>query len=157
LVVAHHRPGFYFRVIEEGPVEAGDEIFLVEQGPEQITVADIDGLLYLPHRSQQLLERAVRIPALSEGWRGSFADLLKQGEPVHIEWEGFRELSVTDVRRESSTIPSFTLSAGAGQSTGPVSPGQYLTFRLRPGGPDQPAVIRSYSLSRITDDTYRVS
>src|SRR5262249_47725962 len=122
-----------------------------------ITVADIDGLLYLPHRSQQMLERAVRIPALSEGWRGSFADLLKQGEPVHNAWEGFRELTVTDVKRESSTITSFTLSAGSGQSTGPVPPGQPLTSRLRPGGPDQPAVIRSYSLSRVTDDTYRVS
>src|SRR5262249_16677190 len=66
-------------------------------------------------------------------------------------------LTVTDVKRESSTITSFTLSAGSGQSTGPVAPGQYLTFRLRPGGPDQPAVIRSYSLSRVTDDTYRVS
>src|SRR6476646_7419744 len=26
LLVAHHRPGFYLRVLEEGPVQAGDEI-----------------------------------------------------------------------------------------------------------------------------------
>jgi MOSC domain-containing protein YiiM len=48
LVVAHHRPGFYFRVIEEGEVEAGDEIVKVLAGPEQMTVAEIDALLYLP-------------------------------------------------------------------------------------------------------------
>ncbi len=48
LLVSHHRPGFYFRVLEEGDVEAGDEIVKVAAGPEQMTVAEIDALLYLP-------------------------------------------------------------------------------------------------------------
>src|SRR3954464_13785126 len=48
LLVAHHRPGFYLRVLEEGQVEAGDDIVKVANGPEQLTVADIDALLYLP-------------------------------------------------------------------------------------------------------------
>src|ERR1700684_3284652 len=48
LLVSHHRPGFYFRVLEEGEVGAGDEITKVVDGPERITVADIDALLYLP-------------------------------------------------------------------------------------------------------------
>src|SRR3954453_3025391 len=68
LLVAHHRPGFYCRVLEEGLVEAGDEIVKVADGPEQVTVAQIDALLYLPNKSRDLLERALRIPALSEGW-----------------------------------------------------------------------------------------
>jgi ferredoxin-NADP reductase/MOSC domain-containing protein YiiM len=162
LLVARHRPGFYFRVLQEGVVEAGDEITLLEQGPEQLTVADIDGLLYLPNRSHALLERALRVPALSEGWKGSFKELLEQGEPAKrppepTAWEGFEPLTVTAVTRESSTITSFTLSPGAGHPTRPVTAGQYLTFRLRPQGPDQPAVIRSFSLSEITDDSYRVS
>ena len=62
LLVSHHRPGFYLRVIQEGLVEAGDEITLLERGPEQVTVADIDGLLYLPNRSQRLLQRACESP-----------------------------------------------------------------------------------------------
>src|SRR4029450_9467223 len=74
LVVAHHRPGFYLRVLEEGPVEAGQEIVKVADGPERLSVADVDGLLYLPGRSPALLERALRIPALSEGWRGRFRE-----------------------------------------------------------------------------------
>ena len=45
LLVAHHRPGFYFRVPEEGEVGAGDEIVRVEEGPERFTVADIDALV----------------------------------------------------------------------------------------------------------------
>ena len=40
--MSHHRPGFYFRVLEEGEVGAGDEIVKVAEGPERFTVADID-------------------------------------------------------------------------------------------------------------------
>jgi MOSC domain-containing protein YiiM len=40
--VSHHRPGFYFRVLEEGEVGAGDETVKVAEGPERFTVADID-------------------------------------------------------------------------------------------------------------------
>ena len=48
LLVAHGRPGFYFRVLEEGEVEAGDEIVQVAAGPERMSVAEIDALLYMP-------------------------------------------------------------------------------------------------------------
>ena len=78
LLVERRRPGFYFRVLEEGQVEAGDEIVQVAVGPERMTVAEIDALLYLPGRSRSQLERALRIPALSAGWRGSFQELLAQ-------------------------------------------------------------------------------
>src|SRR5918911_1958680 len=45
LLVSHRRPGFYLRVLEEGEVEAGDEILRVGSGPEQMTVAEADRLL----------------------------------------------------------------------------------------------------------------
>src|SRR5271165_5621448 len=65
LLVSHGRPGFYFRVREEGEVEAGDEIVKVLAGPERLTVAETDALLYLPGHDKRGLERALRIPALS--------------------------------------------------------------------------------------------
>ena len=80
LLVSHHRPGFYLRVLEEGEVRAGDDIALVSRGPEQLSVADVDALLYLPNRSRRALTRALRIPALSEGWKGSFRELLEREE-----------------------------------------------------------------------------
>src|SRR6188472_2144369 len=52
LLVAHHRPGFYLRVLEEGPVQAGDPIVKVADGPERLTIAQVDALLYLPNRSR---------------------------------------------------------------------------------------------------------
>jgi MOSC domain-containing protein YiiM len=68
LLVAHHRPGFYLRVIEEGEVSAGDKLVKVAEGPERFTVADIDALLYLPGHRPDQLQRALRIPALPAGW-----------------------------------------------------------------------------------------
>src|SRR6185436_3738696 len=79
LLVSHHRPGFYFRVLEEGEVEAGDAILKVASGDEQMTVAEVDALLYLPGHPRQQLLRALRIPALSPGWQGSFQALLDGG------------------------------------------------------------------------------
>jgi ferredoxin-NADP reductase/ferredoxin len=54
LLVSHHRPGFYFRVLEEGDVQAGDEIIKLASGAEQMPVAEVDALLYLPGHTRQL-------------------------------------------------------------------------------------------------------
>src|SRR6201989_2282396 len=78
LLVAHNRPGFYFRVVEEGEVEAGDEIVQVSTGQERMSVSEVNALLYKPGHSRDQLERALRIPALSKGWRRSFQALLDQ-------------------------------------------------------------------------------
>ena len=78
LVVKHGRPGFYFRVLEEGEVEAGDEITQVASGPERMSVSEIDALLYRPGHPRDRLERALRIPTLSTGWRRSLEALLTQ-------------------------------------------------------------------------------
>src|SRR5581483_10070483 len=166
LLVSHHRPGFYLRVLQEGLVEAGDEIVRVSTGPEELTVAEIDGLLYLPNRSRLRLEHAVRIPALSEGWKESFKTLLAQadrpgdpGESLRPAWTGFQPLTVASIERESATVISFHLrpTVGGGPAVHPQA-GQYLTLRLRPRGGEEPSVIRNYSLSSIgVDDGYRIS
>src|SRR3984885_11778305 len=57
LLVSHHRPGFYFRVLREGAVRAGDEIVRVGRGPQAMTVAEIDALLYLPGHSVRKVRR----------------------------------------------------------------------------------------------------
>src|SRR3954462_4109832 len=77
LLVSHHRPGFYFRVLEEGDVQAGDEIIKLASGPEQMPVAEADALLYLPGHTRHQLLRTLRIPALSPGWQASFRALLE--------------------------------------------------------------------------------
>jgi ferredoxin-NADP reductase/MOSC domain-containing protein YiiM/ferredoxin len=162
LAVAHHRPGFYFRVLEEGLVQAGDHITLVKVGPEQLNVADIDGLLYLPNRSRGKLNRAVTIAALSEGWRESFRALLQHGgSPASPQpgWTGFRPVTVSTLTAESSNVLSVHFKAPDGsEPLAAPQPGQYLTIKLPVNGPDQPSVIRSYSLSASNiQDGYRIS
>ncbi len=162
LLVSHGRPGFYFRVIEEGEVEAGDEIVQVTAGPERMTVAEVNALLYTPgHSRSQLLERAVRIPALSAGWRSSFQALLdreRSGDAVTRNpgltpaagpppaWTGFRPLRVSRKDRESASVTSLVLEPTDGQPLAAALPGQFIVLRLRPV-PDAPALLRSYSLS----------
>ncbi len=80
LLVSHHRPGFYFRVLREGAVQAGDEIVQVAAGPQAMTVAEIDGLLYLPGHSRERVLSALRIPALPDGWKASFRAIADQAE-----------------------------------------------------------------------------
>jgi ferredoxin-NADP reductase/MOSC domain-containing protein YiiM/ferredoxin len=146
LLVSHHRPGFYLRVLEEGEVQAGDEIVKVADGPERLTVADVDALLYLPGKSRAGLERALRIPALSEGWKGSFRDLLAKPAEAPA-WPGFRPLRVAEVRPESTTVSSFVLAPEDGDPAPAAVAGQYLTLRL----PTDPPLVRSYSLSAEPD------
>lgn len=151
LLVGHKRPGFYLRVITEGVVEAGDEIVRTRVGPEELSVADVDGLLYLPDRDEEKLRATLRIPALSPGWQQSFRELVEKADeaPVQAAWTGFKPLRVEQVVRESKSVVSVLLS---GDELPSYQPGQYLTVRV-PG----PAV-RSYSLSSAPGGTaYRIS
>jgi ferredoxin-NADP reductase/MOSC domain-containing protein YiiM len=156
MLVSHHRPGFYFRVLEEGEVEAGDEVIKLASGPEQMPVAEADALLYLPGHPRQQLLRALRIPALSPGWQASFQALLNE-EPGSGNaglavtspppaWPGFRQLSVTAISRESESVISIRLEDPQGPSLPPARPGQYLTLRLQPDE-QQRSALRNYSLS----------
>ena len=167
LLVSHHRPGFYFRVLEEGEVETGDEIMKVASGPEQVTVAEADALLYLPGHPRQQLLRALRVPALSPGWQASFRALLDEapgsgnaGLTVASPppaWPGFRELSATAIERESESVISIRLEDGEGMPLPKARPGQYLTVRVHPGD-DQRPVLRNYSLSGPPDaGWYRIA
>ena len=157
LLVAHHRPGFYMRVITEGHIQAGDAIVKTRTGPGALSVADTDALLYLPGPEPDKLRVAVQIPALSPGWQESFRDMLSQpAPPPGPAWPGFRELRVTKVAREDATVCSIYLAAADGSPLPAARAGQYLTLRVTGAG--TPAPVRSYSLSSAPGaGTYRIS
>jgi ferredoxin-NADP reductase/MOSC domain-containing protein YiiM len=166
LLVSHHRPGFYFRVIREGRVSAGDEIVKTADGPESLTVAGTDALLYLPDRDTDKLRAALRIPALSPGWQGSFRDLLDAADtpsqpsaqaPVPVAaWTGFRDLRVRSVVPETDDVTSVYLVPTDGAPLPTAAAGQYLAIRITGAG--VPAPVRSYSLSSAPGaDAYRIT
>jgi len=171
LLVAHHRPGFYFRVLQEGEVAAGDDIAKIADGPERISVAQVDALLYLPGHSSEQLQGALRIPALSEGWRSSFQAMLQQdlssetamGNPglAHEEqdpaWPGFRQMRVANIKKESESVTSFILSPIDGAILPVFQAGQFVVLRMLVDS-DNPPVLRSYSLSGLpAADHFRIS
>lgn len=171
LLVARGRPGFYFRVLEEGEVEAGDEIVQVATGPERMSVFEVNALLYMPSHHRSALERALRVPALSAGWRASLQALIEQerrgattgnaglapasGPPP--AWTGFRPLRVSRKIRETSGVISLVLEPSDGRLLAVPLPGQFIVLRLKPAA-DTPALMRSYSLSgEPGTGRYRVS
>ena len=172
LLTSSGRPGFYLRVLEEGEVGADDPIVPVARGPELMTVAEVNALLYWSHHPREQLERVLRIPALSPGWRGSF-EALARSEDAHpgatgnaglmpataarTAAPGFRPLRVSRIDREGEDVISLSLEpADARQLKAPLA-GQFVVLRLRPKAAG-PLLFRSYSLSGpVSDERYRVS
>ncbi|HET9646964.1 MAG TPA: MOSC and FAD-binding oxidoreductase domain-containing protein [Microlunatus sp.] len=172
LLTGRGRPGFYLRVLEEGVVEAGDDIVQVRSEPSRMTVATINALLYLDRRPDpELLRVALGIPALSPGWHTSMEALLDQhrdgaavdgnaaltavGPPP--AWSGFRDLRVVATRHETDEVLSLDLEATDGDPLPHPLPGQYVTLKLE-REPGAAPLVRSYSLSGPPDDArYRIS
>ena len=161
LLVAHHRPGFYFRVLQEGEVGAGDDIVKITDGPERMSVADVDALLYLPGPSREQLQRALRIPALSKGWQGSFQAMLQDlGSKTSVgnpglateepapAWPGFRQMRVATIHKESESVTSFVLVPADKKRLSLFQAGQFVVLRLIID-PGKAPVLRSYSLSDL--------
>jgi MOSC domain-containing protein YiiM len=77
------RVGFYLRVLEEGEVGAGDGLDRVRPDPERMTVREICRLLYFDPENLEGARKALRIRALSPGWRQSFEErLTKTGASI---------------------------------------------------------------------------
>jgi ferredoxin-NADP reductase/MOSC domain-containing protein YiiM/ferredoxin len=171
LLTSSGRPGFYFRVLQQGEVGAGDEIVKVGEARERMTVTEINALLYLPEHARDRLERALRIEALSLGWRGSFEALLRSRQSgastgnaglapaaaTHPASPGFQSLVVTSIDGESADVLSFAMQSADGHALQMALPGQYVVVRLKPvaGGA---TLFRSYSLSGPpSTGRYRIS
>jgi ferredoxin-NADP reductase/MOSC domain-containing protein YiiM len=171
LLTSSGRPGFYFRVLHEGDVGAGDEIVKVGEADERMTVAEINALLYSPNHPRERLERALRIEALSPGWRWSFEELLKSqangmasgnaglapAAASHPVAPGFRPFTVTAIDQESADVISLTMQSADGEPLATALPGQYVVLRLQPSA-GSPPLFRSYSLSGpLSTERYRIS
>ena len=171
LLTSSGRPGFYFRILQEGEVGAGDEIVKVGEAGERMTVTEINALLYSPNHPRDQLERALRIRALSPGWHRSFEALLQSATaasgngnaglaPIaasHPVAPGFRQLAVTAIEHESADVLSLTMHNPDGHPLPNALPGQYVVLRLQPDT-GRPPLFRSYSLSGpLSTERYRIS
>ena len=74
------RTGFYFRVVEEGEVEAGDTLELLSKHPDGLTVADVTSLYTTERGNVALLKKAIAATALPDSWTGYFEHQLERLE-----------------------------------------------------------------------------
>ncbi|MBR1122702.1 MOSC domain-containing protein [Bradyrhizobium lablabi] len=169
LLTSSGRPGFYFRVLREGEVGAGDDIVKVGEAGERMTVAEINALLYSPDHARDRLQRALRIEALSPGWRASFEAILQgpatagtgnaglsPAAAAHPAAPGFQPLTVAAIDQESADVLSISMRHPDNQPLLPALPGQYVVLRLATGSGHP--LYRSYSLSGpASTERYRIS
>lgn len=116
LLVAHHCPGIYLRTIERDRCKAGDAIRKLSDDAGQMTIVEIDAPLYLPHRARRGLERALKIPVLSDGWNGSLRELpapdeARTASSPPLAWHGLRTLRVSAISPEAENIIPTPLTA----------------------------------------------
>ena len=77
LLTSSGRPGFYLRVLQPGDVGAGDDIVKEAVANERMTMRRSTRSSIRRNHPRDRLERALRIDALSPGWRSSFESLLQ--------------------------------------------------------------------------------
>ena len=75
LVVNSGRTGYYFRVLEEGIVEAGNALILKERDRHGITVSFANWIYHHNRTNREGIERVLAVEALSSSWRDSFLKL----------------------------------------------------------------------------------
>jgi MOSC domain-containing protein YiiM len=79
--LASRRTGFYFSVLEEGFVQAGDTFDYVEHSKHGISVVDITRFYAFEKDDWATIRRVVELETLSEDWRGYFQHRLdKSGQ-----------------------------------------------------------------------------
>lgn len=140
------RLGFYFKVLEEGEVGAGDEIKLENKATNGITIFEINQLMYFDKENYQRFREALKINALSPGWKSVFEDRLAKEKISSVSKEAYRILEVTKKIPESEDITSFYLEAVDNKPLDPFLPGQFLPLKLDIPGQYQP-ILRTYTLS----------
>jgi MOSC domain-containing protein YiiM len=82
--MASARTGFYFAVLQEGEVGAGDAIELIETSKDRFKLSDITALYTHEKHNIGLLRRAIEVEALPESWKNYFQQRLeKLSGPSH--------------------------------------------------------------------------
>jgi len=76
-VLDSRRTGFYLRVLQEGRLEAGDAIAVLEQNPARLSVREITDIYLTKDAGENRIKRALSVDSLATSWRNHFLSLLK--------------------------------------------------------------------------------
>ncbi|TVY17254.1 Phthalate 4,5-dioxygenase oxygenase reductase subunit [Lachnellula arida] len=146
------RTGWYYRVVREGWVQAGDEIVLVERKNPMWSVARVQRKLYADIRDEVAMKELAYLPELSAEIRNIFLNRLTKklfvddskrlqgGKGNVLKWTRYRLVSKT---RETPRIYSFVFEAvSAVRQPAKVEPGSHVRVKLGKEG----KLVRAYSV-----------
>ncbi|KAJ5682991.1 hypothetical protein N7462_006156 [Penicillium macrosclerotiorum] len=144
------RTGWYYRIIQEGLIHAGDEIVLLERPNPRWTVARVQHYLYIEKENFDVMKELAALSELGGESRNIFKNRLKKifenqeqrllGDSAMAldMWAEYRLLKKT---KETPTVASFIFEAvKPKQSPEEVQPGTHVRVKL--GG----RLIRAYSV-----------
>ncbi|KAI0391561.1 PK beta-barrel-protein domain-containing protein-like protein [Xylariaceae sp. FL0594] len=118
LVQKTGRTGWYYRVLEEGLVEEGDEMVLVERPNPTWSLARLQHYLYTDRNNVEAMTELVALPGLSEEMLNLFKKRLEQGREedmngrlqgdVATPWSSY---TVVEKTRLTPRVQRFVLAA----------------------------------------------
>jgi MOSC domain-containing protein YiiM len=61
--------GFYFRVLQEGIIQQGDKLTLIERSLTPLSVRYVNRIYYMEKTNVEAMQKIIAEPTLSESWR----------------------------------------------------------------------------------------
>lgn len=151
------RLGFYFRVLEEGDIGSGDEVVLVNRERYALDIKQINSLMYFDKNNFDGFRSALKVGALSPGWKSTFEDRLAKESVAKKEEENYQKFVVSRKVPETPQVTSFYLVREDGKPLEEYLPGQFLPIKLDIPGQYQ-SVYRTYTLSDApSKEEYRLT
>lgn len=88
LFLASGRSGYYFRVLEEGELGAGDPIHRIKVSPERITIRQLVHTAFFDQHNLEIMKNSLAVSALSGEWRAMLTELASAHHVALPEREG---------------------------------------------------------------------
>ncbi len=86
--LASGRSGIYFKVLEEGEVGAGDPIIIIKKDTNRVAISDVVRMYASDRENINMMQRAVKVEALPEGWRDYFLEQIRRVEKKQTRNKG---------------------------------------------------------------------
>lgn len=157
------RTGWYYRVLREGQIQAGDQMVLVERHNPRWSIASVQHYLYKDMKNEEAMEELVGLPFLGEGIRNIFRRRLHKAfenqetrllgpASVGMPEETWSDVRVVKKSRETPTITSFRLEALKPiEGARAIEPGSHIRIRL-----GDSRLTRAYSIVSGTPNSFEL-
>ncbi|KAI0146151.1 PK beta-barrel-protein domain-containing protein-like protein [Xylariaceae sp. FL1272] len=150
------RTGWYYRVLREGTVQAGDEIRLVERKWPKWTIERVQEYLHRTQDDALMNEELARIEDMGDESRKAFEGRVKKAMAKQRREEGkgdeWREYRLVEKKRQTTRVSSFVFEAlrPDPEAEGDTKLGAHVRLKLPSG------LVRSYSIVGGSDNRFEL-